>query len=174
MNTPNVRTICLLDRSTGAAALVSVGESGAEILKANGKLARTAVSILTVAAREPSVRFETFAPGEIGVGRRPVKPGDQLYAQGLVEAFEKMNLEAVTLDPKRAAAWWLVQTLPLERDESDAICKNLVALTEEKLNGLLAALNQAAAELAEIDKKESALKSEIAAKRRKLLEEIKK
>ena len=164
--------ICLLDPGSDHVAQVSVSAVGAEIMNAAGTLRRTLPATLLDLTAAVFARVERFAPGEISVGARQVAPGNPFYVQGLVDALRLHGFRARAHDPKRADAWWLLRTLPLERREAVAVCLNLDALSTEDLDGLLAALRQAESELADIAKHESEAREISAERRREILKSV--
>jgi uncharacterized tellurite resistance protein B-like protein len=172
MNESDGKIICLLDSGSGDVARVAVSAVGAEIMSATGTLHRVLPMKLRALAAVVSVRFERFAPGEIAVGTRPVNPSDSMYVQGLVDALRLHGFRARAHDSKRAEAWWLIRTLPLERQEAVAICLNLDALSAGDLDGLIAALRQAESELADISQREAEVRAVSAERRREIMKSV--
>ena len=166
------KIICLLDPSTYHVAQVAVSADGAEIVGATGQLHRTLPATLRHLVSAVFARAERFAPGEIHVSVRPVKPSDHFYAQGLMDALRLYGFMARIHDRKRADAWWLLRTLPLERREVSTVCLNLDALSAGDLEGLLAALRQAESELAEISRRETEVRAVSAEHRREILKSV--
>jgi hypothetical protein len=166
------KIICLLDSSTDQVAQVSVSSAGAEILGATGQLQRILPPKLRVLTTGVFARMERFTSDEISVGLEPVKPGDYLYVQGLVDALRFHGFLARAHDRQRADAWWLLRTLPIGRLEATTICLSLDAMSAGDLEGLLEALHQAESELADLTKRESEAREISAERRREILKSI--
>ena len=166
-------TICVADETRRRFAVIGLAGGKPARLDATPSFAAAIDRELArLAETGLRARVESIGGDRIGVDFRPVKSGDPRYPEAVAEFFRGLGYSARLLGERQARVWLALQTLPVDEKLRADWLPVLGGVPDDEAEELLAALREAAGELAGAVKKASARSAAVNAKAAEYKKEI--